>query len=48
MIKKDIGANAGIIRQLLNEKKTLLISEIQTKTKLSSENNIICSRLACS
>ncbi len=38
MIKKDICANAGIIRQLLNEKKTLLISEIQTKTKLSSEN----------
>ncbi len=38
MIKKDICANAGIIRQLLSEQKTLLISEIQTKTKLSSEN----------
>ncbi|MDR0830821.1 MAG: winged helix-turn-helix domain-containing protein [Prevotellaceae bacterium] len=37
MIKEDIGINAGIIWQLLNEKGALPISEIETETKFSRE-----------
>jgi hypothetical protein len=37
MIKNDIGINAGIIWQLLNEKGALPISAIKTQTKFSNE-----------
>lgn len=37
MIKNDIGINAGIIWQPLNEKGALPISEIETETKFSRE-----------
>jgi RNAse (barnase) inhibitor barstar len=37
MIKNDIGINAGIIWQLLNEKGALPINAIETHTKFSNE-----------
>ncbi|MDR3188513.1 MAG: winged helix-turn-helix domain-containing protein [Prevotellaceae bacterium] len=37
MIKNDIGINAGIIWQLLNEKGALPISVLKTLTKFSNE-----------